>query len=111
MDGRIGFNGTLLALLVFPALAFSQISWSGIYDFEIQKGGSGSKLELNQLPNSYLQFNVQNLQLFVDATVDDGISLSTKIATNRQTPLDPRILDLFLDQLPQIHAIRKKIRE
>jgi putative two-component system response regulator len=29
----------------------------------------------------------------------------------RGTHFDPRILDVFLDQLPQIHAIRAKIRE
>jgi putative two-component system response regulator len=29
----------------------------------------------------------------------------------RGNHFDPRILDLFLDQLPQIHAIRKKIKE
>lgn len=87
---------TVLICLGFPALALGQISWSGIYNFEIQKGGSESKLELNQLPNSYVQLNVQDLQLFLDATVDDGISLSGKIATNRKTPLDPRTIDLEL---------------
>jgi putative two-component system response regulator len=29
----------------------------------------------------------------------------------RGTHFDPRILDVFLDQLPQIHAVREKIRE
>ncbi|HEY6951185.1 MAG TPA: hypothetical protein VI758_02190, partial [Bacteroidota bacterium] len=73
-----------LIVAVAPAFAISQISWSGIYDFEIKKGGDGSRLELNQLPNSFVQLSAQNLQLFIDATVDDGITLSTKIATNRQ---------------------------
>lgn len=85
-----------LIMAVAPAYALSQISWSGIYDFEIKKGGNGSKLELNQVPNSYVQLNAQDFQLFIDATVDDGISLSTKIATNRQTPYDPRYLDIEL---------------
>jgi len=29
----------------------------------------------------------------------------------RSTHFDPDILDIFLNQLPQIHAIRDKIRE
>jgi hypothetical protein len=87
----------LVAFLVTMAQSLpAQISWSGIYDFEVKKGGSGSKLELNQLPNGNIQLNVQAFQLFVDATVDEDISISTKITTNRQTPLDPRLLNLEL---------------
>jgi hypothetical protein len=85
-----------LVLVCLPVAASAQISWSGIYDFEIKKGGAGSSPGWNQLPNDYLQLNVQNLQLFVDATVDDGISLSAKIATNRANTADPRFFDLEL---------------
>jgi len=95
---RMNLHRVLLAtlLLCSPLVVHAQISWSGIYDFEIKKGGTGSSLGWNQLPNDYIQLNVQNLQLFVDASIDDGISLSAKIATNRQTASDPRYLDLEL---------------
>ncbi len=69
-------------LLVFgPCPLSAQITWSGIYDFEIKKGGVGSKPELNELSNENLQLNVRNLQLFFDAVVDNDVSITGKMAT------------------------------
>ena len=92
------FRTALCTAIVFcvPAFLTAQVTWSGIYDFEISKGGSDSQPGWNQLPNKYVQFNVRNLQLFVDASVDNNITLATKISTNRQSSLDPRFLDLEL---------------
>ena len=83
-------------VLCAPMFASAQISWSGIYDFEISKGGTDSRPGWNQLPNDYIQFSVRNLRLFVDAAVDNNITLSVEIATNRQSSLDPRFVDLEL---------------
>jgi hypothetical protein len=85
-----------LFIVSLPLTSFAQISWSGIYDFEIKKGGSGSSLGWNQLPNDNVQLSLQNFQLFVDATIHDQISLSAKIATYRQNTTDPRYFDLEL---------------
>ncbi|MBF8249142.1 MAG: hypothetical protein HW374_1942, partial [Bacteroidetes bacterium] len=90
-----------LALLMFltlslPALINAQITWSGIYDFEIRKGGKGSSLESNELPNDWLQLNVHNLQIFFDAALENGISFSGKIASSRRTAPDIRGIDVEL---------------
>ncbi len=90
-----------LALLIFftlslPAVINAQITWSGIYDFEIRKGGKGSSLESNELPNDRLQLNVHNLQIFFDAALESGISFSGKIASSKSTAPDIRGIDVEL---------------
>ncbi len=85
-----------IALCCVAAHLNAQISWNGIYDFGISKGGKDSRPGWNQLPNSYLQFNVRNLQLFVDAGVSNDISVSGKISAYQQNSLDPRFIDLEL---------------
>lgn len=93
---RVRILPSIAIFLILPGLLCAQIAWSGIYDFGVLKGGNGSKLELNQVPNSNIQLNAQDFQLFIDANVDNDVSLSAKIATNRQNPLDPRSLNLEL---------------
>jgi len=89
---------SLIAALTvcLPISVCAQISWSGIYDFEILKGGSGSQPGWNQLPNGYLQLNIGSLRLFVDASINESITVSTEISANRQNALDPRFVDLEL---------------
>ncbi|HLE33513.1 MAG TPA: hypothetical protein VJB38_12980 [Bacteroidota bacterium] len=71
-------------LLFAAALAHAQISISGIYTFEIKKGGKDSKPKVNKVDNEFLQFNIRNLQLFLDASVADDISLSAKLASTKR---------------------------
>ncbi len=87
----------ICAFVLLPReLVHAQITWSGIFDFGVMKGGGGSKPELNQLANDYVQLNVQDIQLFVDAAVSNDVSLSAKVATARQNPFDPRSVNLEL---------------
>lgn len=85
----------VLAALLFacgPCLLSAQITWSGIYDFEIKKGGVGSKPELNELSNENLQLNVRNLQLFFDAVVDNDVSITGKMTTtSRNKSIDVQL--------------------
>jgi len=64
--------------------SFAQIRWWGIYDFQILKGGADSREDLNSLPNDYLQLNVHEFQLFLEADVDDNITFTTSIANSPQ---------------------------
>ncbi len=72
----------LSALVSTPLRA--QVKWWGIYDFQILKGGEDSREDLNSLPNDYLQVNVHQFQLFLQADVDDNISFTTCLANSPQ---------------------------
>ncbi len=67
-----------------PALMFAQLSISGIYTFEIKKGGKDSKPKVNKVDNEFLQFNIRNFQLFLDAAVAEDITLSAKLASTKR---------------------------
>ena len=79
-----------------PFLLSAQISLSGIYDFEIKKGGRDSKPESNKVWNEFLQLNIHSLQLFLDASIVDGISFSSKLATSKRGGNDAVSIDLEL---------------
>ena len=68
--------------VLWDAIAPAQVSWSGIYTFEIKQGGKDSRLDANKVYNKYLQINLHDLQLFLDAQVADDIFLSAKLATS-----------------------------
>lgn len=74
--------------LAFPVWMSAQVVISGIYDFEIKKGGKNSAPESNKVNNGNVQFNVHGLQLFLDANVAPDISLSAKIAATKKAGAD-----------------------
>lgn len=90
----------LLATVLMSCLTVStglgQVSWSGIYDFGVRKGGADSSPNLNDIPNSYLQINVSRFQLFVDGVVSDDIIVSAKISAGAQLTKAPDQLNLEL---------------
>jgi hypothetical protein len=85
-----------LALALVTSAATAQIHWWGVVDFEARKGGKDSGLEKNELPNSYLQFNLQQFHLFIDADISPKISFSAKLANNPTKTLDYRTVELQL---------------
>jgi len=72
----------LLVLFAVPSLLYAQVTWSGIYDFEIKKGGKDSKPAVNKVNNEFLQLNVRSLQFFVSAPVAEDVVFSAKISTD-----------------------------
>jgi hypothetical protein len=65
----------LVLLFAFvTSSAGAQIHWWGISDYELRKGGEDSGLEKNNVPNEYIQLNLQQLDLFFDAEIRADIS-------------------------------------
>lgn len=83
-------------LFTFSVPASSQIRWSGIYDFEIRKGGSDSQPDLNGQPNSFVQLSVGQFQLFLNADVSKTISLTTMVSNTPATTFDIKNLEVHL---------------
>ncbi len=77
---------TKLILLVVWVLcstpSFAQIKWWGIYDFQILKGGADSREDLNSLPNDYIQVNIHQFQLFLEADIENNITFTTSLANS-----------------------------
>lgn len=71
-----------MTLCSTPSVA--QLKWWGIYDFQVLKGGTDSRMDLNSLPNNYIQFNIHQFQLFLEADVDENITLTTSLANSPQ---------------------------
>ena len=76
--------------------ASSQIRWSGIYDFEIRKGGSDSQPDLNGQPNDFVQLNVGQFQLFLNADVSKTVSVTTMVSNTPTTTFDIKNLEVHL---------------
>jgi hypothetical protein len=85
-----------LLFAFFISCASAQIHWWGISDFELRKGGEDSRPEMNNLPNEYTQFNLQQFDLFIDADISTDISVHAKLATNPSKGLDFKTLELQL---------------
>jgi len=68
----------LLPMMTSPA----QVTWGAICDFEFRKGGEGSALERNELVDGNPQFSVHRFQLFLDASIDDHVAFTAKLANN-----------------------------
>lgn len=88
--GRSLKRCTLLAGILFavPVWLSAQISIGGIYDFEIKKGGKDSAPGSNKVNNGNIQFNVHDLQLFLDASITPDIAFSGKIAATKRGGAD-----------------------
>ena len=86
----------VLAFTSLASTASAQIHWWGVSDFEIRKGGEDSGLEKNNLPNDHVQFNFQELDLFIDADISTNISFTSKLATNPSKGLDFKAIELQL---------------
>lgn len=88
----------LIALMVwvFASVGWGQISWSGIYDFGLRKGGGDSAPTLNDLSNSYRQINIDRLQLFLDGSFTEDISFSAKVSAGSRLTKSPFQLNLEL---------------
>jgi hypothetical protein len=87
----------LAALFLFSSMtAWSQIRWWGIYDFEVKKGGTDSRSDLNGLPNSFVQLNVGQFQLFMDADISKTISLTTMFSNTPPKSFDLKNLEVHL---------------
>jgi len=85
-----------LMLLSVAANLSAQITWTGIYDFEIKKGGKDSKPESNKVTNENLQLSVRNLQLFLNAEVTEDIVFAAKISTDARAGSDATDIRLEL---------------
>lgn len=62
----------LLITLTTPLLQAQQVTWGGLIDFEIRKGGERSRALLNQTPNPNWSFFTPNLRLFASVDISDS---------------------------------------
>jgi len=95
--------------LMVPLVSLAQISLSGIYDFEIKKGGKDSKPESNKVTNDFLQLNIHSLQLFLDASIANDISFSSKLATSKRGGNDAIGMDLELAYVTFSNIVGKAV--
>ena len=86
----------VLVLAFLTSTATAQFHWWGIFDFEGRKGGNGSGLEKNGLPNGDPQLTLQQLHLFVETDITPSISFTAKLANNPAKALDFKSMELQL---------------
>jgi hypothetical protein len=100
---RIWLILTVLTACSFAASA--QIRWWGIYDFEVQKGGSDSRSDLNGLLNNDIQLSARQFQLFLDADINKTISLSAMIVNSPSKPFELKGIELQLANVTFNHLL------
>jgi len=61
----------LFCLSLFTTIKAQQITWGGLVDFEIRKGGQGARALLNQTPNPNWSFFMPNMRLFTTADISE----------------------------------------
>jgi hypothetical protein len=75
MNTRTIYSKKLLLLWVLLLSAqlvkAQQITWGGLIDFEIRKGGENSRPMLNQTPNPNWSFFTPNIRLFMSAELNE----------------------------------------
>jgi len=75
MKNRLKILPTLTLLLfclsISTILKAQQITWGGLVDFEIRKGGERSRALLNQTPNPNWSFFTPNMRLFMTADLSE----------------------------------------
>jgi hypothetical protein len=62
---------TVLILLTGSGPALSQISISGLTDFELRVGGDDSSPNINQTPSGGLSVYTPNIRLFLSANINE----------------------------------------
>jgi hypothetical protein len=88
-----------LLILFVVCCSFSvsaQIRWWGIYDFEVRKGGAGSRADLNGQPNGYVQLNVGQFQLFMEGELNKSISVTTMLSNTPPKSFELKGLEMHL---------------
>ncbi len=86
----------LTSFLALAPRMSAQVSISGIYDFEVKKGGAQSTPGTNKLNNGNIQFNIHGLHLFLEGEISPDISFSGKIAATKRGGEDAAIVSLEL---------------
>ncbi len=71
-----------MVLCFSSGAALSQIQWRGIYDFQALKGGEDSSPIRNGLVNEYIQLNAYQFQFFLEAQIQNNISLTAMLSNN-----------------------------
>ncbi len=74
----------------------AQVRWWGIYDFEARKGGNDSRADLNGQPNEFVQLNVGQFQLFMEAELNRNISVTTMLSNTPPKSFELKGLELHL---------------
>jgi hypothetical protein len=88
----------LIALFLFSCslTASAQVRWWGIYDFEVRKGGVDSRAVLNGQPNDFVQLNVGQFQLFMEAELNRNISVTTMLSNTPPKSFELKGLEVHL---------------
>ncbi|HEY9167194.1 MAG TPA: hypothetical protein VIS48_13645 [Candidatus Kryptonia bacterium] len=75
----------IIYLLFCTTTSFAQVKWWGDYDFQVLKGGEDSRWDLNSVPNDYIQFNIHQFDVFMEADLNNSVSLTADLANSPQS--------------------------
>ena len=86
----------VVLLFIYTLTASAQVRWWGIYDFEVRKGGADSRADLNGQPNGFVQLNIGQFQLFMDAELNSSISVTTMLSNTSPKSFELKGLEMHL---------------
>lgn len=78
-------NIFVLLWMILASSAFGQISFGGLADFEIRKGGADSDPTVNQTPNDKWLLYTPSIRLFINAPITEGWFVSGALQADYYT--------------------------